>query len=151
MTLTKTLVEIEGRLWQRVLCTPTALDGNGNCGLQIDTSFTGTALANGDLVGGEINFRVEDTAGGAPRNVFGHCFRILMGTSYADSPSFNSTISPKVGLLTPLNRHYGTYPLVAPGANPATPILTNIVLANSLVPFVVLVSDPRAVKLPATY
>ena len=147
-TLANSVVEWRGQLWQQVIVTPSALDGNGNVMLQVDITYT-TPTA-GDVIGGELSIYIDNGSGGAPSNVFQHAFRVRSGANYAETPTAFATISPKVGALAPIDRRYAAFPIVA-AATP-TPATENvIVFANALVPFRVMMARPRVVKLPATY
>lgn len=149
-TLAKSIVDWRGQTWQEVIVTPTALDGNGNAGVEIDITIPNTAIALNDVLGGEVSVYVDDGAGNAPP-VFQWMSRLRANTVYADTPLFNPTISPKVLYQKPIDQRVGFNPIVSPAATPATCMIAVLVMANSLTPFRVRVALPRAFKLPVAY
>lgn len=149
-TLTKSIVDWRGANWQEVLVTPTALDGNGNAGVEIDITIVNTTIALSDVIGGEVSLYIDDGAGGAPA-VFQYAVRCRGNTTFVDMPLFNPTISPKVLLNAPVDGRVALSPIIEPAATPATSLITIIALTNSLTPFRVRVALPVAYKLASTY
>jgi hypothetical protein len=149
-TLARSIVDWRGQNWQECLVTPTALDGNGNAGVSLDITIPATTIALGDVLGGELSVYIDDGAGGAP-NVFQFMTRLRANTTYADTPLFNPTVSPKVNLAEAFDARIALLPIVSPAATPATCMISVIALGRALTPFRVRVALPRAFKLPSTY
>lgn len=148
-TLAKQIITWRGQQWQEVVLTPTGADGNGNCGVQLDLTYT--TATTGDVLGGELSVYVDDGAGGPPPGVFQWMVRTRAGANYAEVPSANGTISPKVNRLAPIDRRCVCNPIVVP-ATPTPALLSLLVYTQQLAaPVRVRISRPRATKLATAY
>lgn len=150
-TLSKSIKDWRGMNWQEVIVTPTAFDGNGNAGVGIDITVPNATIALNDVLGGEVSLYIDDGNGNAPASVFQYMARLRANATYADTPQFVPTVSPKVGLIAPVDQRIALLPIVSPAATPATSLISVLALTTTTTPFRVMVALPRAFKLSATY
>ena len=144
----KAVVDWRGKNWQEVICTPTALDGNGNAQISINVALSG--ISAGDVVGGEIDVYIDDGAGGAPA-VYQYSVRTIINTAYSDVPKVYELLTSKGNVGAVVDHHIASTPVVAP-ATVGSPSLNVLVMCSQITtPFRVRVARPRAVKLGSTY
>lgn len=147
-TLANQIITWRGQQWQESVLTPTALDGSGNVGVQMDLTYS--APTTGDVLGGEVSVYIDDGNGNAAP-IFQYLVRTRCNSNFADCPNFNPTISPKVLRTTVIDGRYVPNPIVAPAAVTMS-VISVMALTNRLAtPIRLRVARPRVVKLASSY
>ena len=148
-TLANSIVTFRGQQWQQTILTPTGVDGNGNCGVEIDLTYASPTAAQ--VIGSEVSVIIDDGAGGAAAGLFQYLVRSRSGAAFADTPLFNNVISPKVNRLAAIDRRFAPNPIVAPAT--VTPAILSVMalVQQATTPIRLMISRPRVVVLPTAY